>query len=143
MKKGSKGGSEAGLRHFMAPWRNFSVCHWVRKHVDLGKPPFDSGPLFPIYPKGKTARSLLSGVLLELYIKDHGVSGHCGDENQRSTQPEMKTHRKAFSNRCNLSQFCHPQLQSYKPSFCLQRKRKTTLLVQYRFTTRAGKMLAC
>jgi len=63
---------------------------------------------------GKTACALLSGALLELYIKDHRVSRHCGDGNQTSTQPEMKTQRKTFSNRSNLSQFCHLKLQRYE-----------------------------
>lgn len=63
----------------------------MQKHVALGKLPFVSGPLFPIHPMGKTARSLLAGVLLQLYIKDHWVSGCCGDGNHMSTQSELKT----------------------------------------------------
>lgn len=106
-----------------------SGCHCMQKHVALGKLPFVSGPLFPTYPMGKTARSLLAGVLLQLYIKDHRVSGCCGDGNDMSTQSELKTWRKAFSNRSNLSQFCHLQLQRYKLHyFVCSGSRKTFFL---------------
>lgn len=113
-EKDLKGSSERGLRHLMTVWRSWFKMPLHEEARSLGKLPFVSGPSFLINPLGKTARSLLSGGLLELYIKDHRVSGHCGDGNQMNTQPEMKTQRKAFSNRSNLSQFCHLQLQRYK-----------------------------
>lgn len=110
--KGSKGSSEGILRHFMTPWRSWSRMPLHEAGRSLDKSPFCLWDSVPCLPNGKNQHVPFSQGLLEFYIEEHEVSRHCGGGNHVSTQPEVETQSKAFSNRNNPSHFCHLQLQS-------------------------------